>query len=53
MAEDCHADDGIDEGDEGEEGPDVEEGRKWHYQGEQQFADPFGGLKEIMVIPSY
>ena len=46
MAEDCHSDDGVDEGDEGEQGPDVEERRQGDNQGKQQLPDSFGSLKQ-------
>ena len=45
MPEDCHANDRIDEGDECEQGPDVEERRQGDNQGEQQLPDSFGSLK--------
>jgi hypothetical protein len=45
MAEDGHPDDGVDEGDEGQQGPNVEEGRQGHDQGEQQLPDTLGSLQ--------
>ena len=44
VAKDGHANDGVDEGDEGEEGADVEEGGQRHNQRKQQLPDPFGSL---------
>ena len=44
VAEEGHADDGVDEGDEGEEGADVEQRRQRHDQREQQLPDPLRSL---------
>ena len=44
VAEEGHADDGVDEGDEREEGADVEQRRQRHDQREQQLTDPLRGL---------
>jgi hypothetical protein len=46
MAEYGHSYDGVDEGDEGEQGPDVEEGRQRDDQGKQQLPDALGSLRE-------
>ena len=39
MTKDGHTDDGVDEGDESEQGADVEQRGQGHDQGEQQLAD--------------
>jgi hypothetical protein len=46
MSKEGHADDGVDEGDEGEEGTDVEERRQGHDQGKEQLTDALGRLDE-------
>jgi len=46
MSENGHADDSVDEGDQGQQGPDVEERRKTNDEGEEQLADTFGGFDE-------
>ena len=45
MAEDGHPDDGVDEGDECEEGADVEQRGQGHDQGEQELADSLRRLE--------
>jgi len=44
VAKNGHANDGVDEGDEGQESPDVEEGGQRHYQSEQQLSDSLRSL---------
>ena len=44
VAEEGHADDGVDEGDEGEQRADVEQRRQRHDQREQQLPDPLRSL---------
>ena len=46
VAEEGHADDGVDEGDKGEEGADVEQRRQRHDQREQQLPDTLRGLHD-------
>ena len=46
VAEEGHADDGVDEGDKGEEGADVEQRRQRHDQREQQLTDTLRGLHD-------
>jgi hypothetical protein len=46
MAEQGHADDGVDEGDERQECADVEERRQRDDQREQELPDAFGGFDE-------
>jgi len=50
MAKDGHANDGIDEGDECQESPNVEESRQRHNQGKQQLSDPFRSLQPQYLI---
>ena len=45
MTEDGHTDDGVDEGDECEEGTNVEQRGQGHDQGEQQLADSLRRLE--------
>ena len=49
VAEDCHPDDCVDEGDEGQQGPDVEQGRQRHDQRKQQLTDTLGGLIQFYL----
>lgn len=46
VSENGHADDGVDERDQGQQGPDVEERWKTDDKGEEQLADTFRGLNE-------
>ena len=50
VSEEGHADDGVDEGDEGQQGPDVEQRGQRHDQGEQQLADALGSLGKSRII---
>ena len=45
MTEDGHTDDGVDEGDECEEGADIEQRGQGHDQGEQELADSLRRLE--------
>ena len=46
MSEEGHADYCVDEGDEGEQGTNVEQRGQRHDQREQQFSNAFRGLKK-------
>lgn len=47
VAEEGHADDGVDEGDQRQQGADVEQRRQRNDQREQQLADSFGRLHNV------
>ena len=51
VAKDGHPNDGVDEGDEGQQGADVEQGRQGDDEGKEELSDPFCSLDQSEYPP--